>query len=201
MWMMELEELAANPLTQFEKWFEDAIAGGEILPEAMALATSSLDSIPSVRMVLFKGIRDGGFEFFTNLASRKSREMQSNPNAAAVFWWQRSKRQLRLEGRVEMLDPARTEQYFRTRPRGSQIGAWASRQSHIISDRKELEDQVRIFENKYKGQEIPCPRFWGGFRLIPSIMEFWQERENRLHDRIRYRCEEDGSWIVERLAP
>jgi pyridoxamine 5'-phosphate oxidase len=199
--MMRQKELDPNPLRQFERWFEDAIASGEPFPEAMALATASLEAIPSVRMVLFKGIREGGFEFFTNLKSRKGRELESNPNAAAVFWWQRSKRQLRLEGSIEKLSTARAEQYFRTRQRGSQIGAWASMQSQVISGREELESRVRTFEKTNRGRKVTCPPFWGGFRLIPSAMEFWQERENRLHDRFRYRYADGERWIMERLAP
>jgi pyridoxamine 5'-phosphate oxidase len=198
---MKPMDLDANPLKQFEKWFEDAVAGGETLPEAMALATASREGIPSVRMVLFKGIHEGGFEFFTNLNSKKSREMESNPYAAAVFWWQRLKRQLRVEGYVEKVKPERAAEYFRTRPRGSQVGAWASKQSQVISDRKELESRARLFEKRYRGRKVPCPPFWGGFRLIPSRMEFWQERANRLHDRIRYQHTQDGCWTKERLAP
>ncbi len=198
---MRRVDLDADPLKQFEKWFEEATAGGDTLPQAMALATASPQGIPSVRMVLFKSIRDGGFEFFTNLKSRKGREMDSNPYAAAVFWWQRLKRQVRVDGRVEKLAPERAKEYFHTRERGSQIGAWASRQSHVISNREELENRVKAFEKKYLGQKVPCPPFWGGFRLIPSSIEFWQQRANRLHDRFRYRRLEDGSWVTERLAP
>jgi pyridoxamine 5'-phosphate oxidase len=198
---MKRAELDTDPLKQFEKWFEAAVAAGEALPEAMALATASPEGIPSVRMVLCKGIHDGGFEFFTNLNSKKSREMESNPYAAAVFWWHRVKRQIRLEGSVEKLEPGRAEAYFRTRPRGSQIGAWASRQSQVILSREELERRAGVFEKIYLDREVPCPSFWGGFRLIPSSMEFWQERAHRLHDRVRYRRTQEGRWVKERLAP
>jgi pyridoxamine 5'-phosphate oxidase len=198
---MKQTELDPNPLKQFQKWFGDAIAGGESLPEAMALATASREGIPSVRMVLFKGVSEDGFEFFTNLNSKKSRDMESNPYAATVFWWEKLKRQVRLEGHVEKLGFERAEEYFRTRQRGSQLGAWASRQSQVILNREELENQARVFKEKYLGRKVPCPPFWGGFRLIPASIEFWQERANRLHDRIRYRRAQDGCWIKERLAP
>jgi pyridoxamine 5'-phosphate oxidase len=198
---MRQRDLDANPLKQFEYWFKDALAADETLPEAMALATATLEGIPSVRMVLFKGIHENGFEFFTNLNSKKSQEMESNPYAATVFWWRKLKRQIRLEGLVEKLGFERAEEYFRTRPRGSQIGAWASRQSQPISGREELEKQVRAFEKKYPGGEIPCPPFWSGFRLVPSTIEFWQQGADRLHDRVRYKKTQDGSWMKERLAP
>jgi pyridoxamine 5'-phosphate oxidase len=193
--------LGPDPLREFEKWFEAARASGEAMPEAMALATASPAGVPSVRMVLFKGIHEGGFEFFTNFHSRKGREMEANPRAAVVFWWERLRRQVRVEGRVEKMGAEQADEYFRTRQRGSQLGAWASRQSSVISDRADLEQTVQALQARYRGREVPRPPFWGGFRLLPDIMEFWHGRENRLHDRFRYRRSEDRGWLVERLAP
>ena len=159
-----------DPLRQFENWLDEALAAGEALPEAMALATASPDGVPSVRMVLFKGLSTAGLEFFTNYSSRKCIEMDANPHAAVVFWWEKLRRQVRLEGIVEKLDAKKSDEYFRTRPRGSQISAWASRQSQVIADRKELEELVSDAEVKFRGREVLRPPFWGGYRLIPSSM-------------------------------
>jgi pyridoxamine 5'-phosphate oxidase len=194
-------ELDVDPLRKFEKWFDNARASGEALPEAMALATASPAGIPSVRMVLFKGIYAGGFEFFTNFQSRKSQEMEANPRAAIVFWWQRLQLQVRCEGRVEKVEAARADEYFRTRPRGSQIGAWVSHQSQVIPDRAHLERRAQAFEKTYSGLQVPRPPFWGGFRLIPDNMEFWHGQANRLHDRFRYRQSGTQEWVLERLSP
>jgi pyridoxamine 5'-phosphate oxidase len=199
--MIRKIDLDPDPLRQFEKWLEEALAAGEELPEAMALATASYGGVPSVRMVLFKGLGDTGLEFFTNFNSRKCLEMNANPYAAVAFWWQKQRRQVRLEGVVEKLNAKKSDEYFRTRPRGSQLGAWASRQSQIIANRKELEERVRERVAEFYSREIPRPPFWGGYRLIPSSVEFWQGRADRLHDRLRYRRAEDGSWIIERLSP
>jgi pyridoxamine 5'-phosphate oxidase len=199
--MVRKTDLNPDPLRQFENWFDEALAAGEALPEAMALATASHDGVPSVRMVLFKGLSDAGLEFFTNFNSRKCLEMNANPRVAVVFWWQKLRRQVRWEGTVEKLNAKRSDEYFRTRPRGSQIGSWASRQSQVIADRKELEERLRDCETKFRGREVPRPPFWGGYQLIPSSVEFWQERSDRLHDRLRYRRAEDGIWIIERLSP
>ncbi len=195
------EEMDQDPLLEFWRWFEKARASGEALPEAMALATASPAGAPSVRMVLFKGINNGGFEFFTNFDSRKGRELEVNSLASIVFWWERLRRQVRVEGRVQKVEEEQADQYFRTRPRGSQIGAWASRQSQAIPNRADLEARVRALEVEYQGREVPRPPFWGGFRLIPESMEFWQERADRLHDRLRYRRSMDDRWILERLDP
>ncbi len=195
------EELDPEPLLEFGKWFEKARESGEPLPEAMALATASPAGVPSVRMVLFKGINKGGFEFFTNFNSRKGRELEANRSASIVFWWERVQRQVRVEGRVQRVEEEQADQYFRTRPRGSQLGAWASRQSQVIPNRADLEDRVQALEVKYRGQEVPRPPFWGGFRLVPDSMEFWHGQADRLHDRLRYRRSNDGRWIIERLAP
>jgi len=195
------EEMDQDPLLEFERWFEKARASGEALPEAMALATASPAGVPSVRMVLFKGINKGGFEFFTNFNSRKGRELEANPFASIVFWWERLRRQVRVEGRVQKVEEEQADQYFRTRPRGSQLGAWASRQSQVIPNRADLENRAQALEVKYRGREVPRPPFWGGFRLIPDSMEFWLGRADRLHDRLLYRRSKDDRWILERLDP
>jgi pyridoxamine 5'-phosphate oxidase len=198
---MRKVDLDPNPFRQFEKWFDEARAGGEASPEAMALATTSLAGYPSVRMVLLKGIQKGGFEFYTNLKSRKSGELEENPRAAVVFWWSHLRRQVRAEGLIQRIDSKDADEYFRTRPRDSQIGAWASRQSQQIPDREELERCVQEYENKLAGREVRRPPFWGGFRLIPESIEFWQQQPARLHDRLLYRRSADQGWLLERLAP
>ena len=194
-------ELDPDPLREFQKWFDKARASGEAMPEAMALATATPAGVPSVRMVLFKGIDKEGFEFFTNFQSRKSRELDANPRAAIVFWWERLQLQVRAEGRVEKAEAARADEYFRTRPRGSQIGAWVSHQSQLIPDRACLQRRAQELEKTYSGLEVPRPPFWGGFRLIPDSMEFWHGRANRLHDRLRYRQSGTREWVLERLSP
>jgi pyridoxamine 5'-phosphate oxidase len=198
---MRKADLDPNPFRQFDKWFDEALAGGETLPEAMALATTSLAGHPSVRMVLLKGIHKGGFEFYTNLKSRKSGELEDNPRAAVVFWWIKLRRQVRAEGFIERVDSKDADEYFRTRSRESQIGAWASRQSQQIPDREELERCVQEYENKLAGREVPRPPYWGGYRLIPESIEFWQEQPGRLHDRLLYRISADKNWVLERLCP
>ncbi len=199
--MMRKNDLDSNPLKQFDKWFDEAGASGETMPEAMALATASPAGIPSLRMVLLKGIHKGGFEFFTNFDSRKSLELETNPNAAVVFWWKNLRRQVRVEGAIERIDSEEADEYFRTRSRGSQIGAWASHQSQAISDRAELEKLVKDYEKSFSDREVSRPSYWGGFRLIPDSIEFWEERPDRLHDRFRYRISADKNWILERLSP
>jgi pyridoxamine 5'-phosphate oxidase len=152
-------------------------------------------------MVLFKGVFDGGLEFFTNYNSKKSREIGKNPHAAMVFWWERQRRQIRFCGRVIKLEAKRSDEYFSARPRGSQISAWASRQSRVISSREELELRVHYYKMRFRGRKVPRPPRWGGFLLVPGSVEFWQERPNRLHDRIRYRHAAKRNWILERLSP
>jgi pyridoxamine 5'-phosphate oxidase len=198
---MRKSDMDRDPFRQFEKWFDEAMSGGEITPEAMALATATPAGIPSVRMVLLKGIHKGGFEFYTNLDSRKGKEINANPHAAVVFWWKNLRRQVRAEGVLERINPEEADEYFRTRPRGSQTGAWASHQSRVISDRAELEELLKDYEKKFSGQEVPRPPYWGGFRLIPVSIEFWEERTDRLHDRLLYRFSANKNWHLERLAP
>jgi len=198
---MRKREMDKNPILQFEIWYKEARASGHPQPEAMALATASPSGEPSVRMVLLKGIREDGFEFYTNLESRKGREIEANPQAAAVFWWENLHRQIRIEGRVDRVDDERANQYFRTRPRGSQIGAWASRQSSVIANRESLERLAQKYEAMYEGREVPRPPLWGGLRLIPFSIEFWEERADRLHDRLIYRRLQGEGWVMKRLAP
>ncbi|NWG20548.1 MAG: pyridoxamine 5'-phosphate oxidase [Chloroflexi bacterium] len=194
------DEVDTNPLRQFQRWFDQAQAAGLAEPNAMTLATATPDGRPSARMVLLKGVDSGGFVFFTNYESRKGNELAANPWAALVFYWPELERQVRIEGRVARVAAEESDAYFASRPDGSRIGAWASRQSSVISGRAELERRVAELEATYAGGEVPRPPYWGGFRVTPDVIEFWQGRPGRLHDRIRYR-REDSAWIIERLSP
>ena len=167
----------------------------------MTLATATPDGRPSARMVLLKGVDARGFAFFTNYESRKGAELAANPRAALVFFWVQLERQVRVEGRVERLSAEESDAYFASRPEGSQLGAWASQQSAVLPDRGPLEARYEELRAQYEGQEVPRPTFWGGFRVVPETVEFWQGRVNRLHDRLRYRRQDDGSWVIERLSP
>lgn len=189
-----------DPLALFHRWFQEAIDAGIYLPESTALGTATPDGKPSVRLVLLKSYDERGFVFFTNYESRKANELEVNPEATLVFHWAILQRQIRLEGTVEKISHRESEAYFHTRHRGSQIGAWASRQSEPMGSRDELETRVKEYEKKFKGREVPLPPFWGGYRLQPRSMEFWQGRANRLHDRIKFH-REDGRWVRLRLYP
>jgi pyridoxamine 5'-phosphate oxidase len=189
-----------NPLHRVRDWFEEAAASGIIEAERMALATATPDGRPSVRIVLLKGIDDEGVRFFTNYGSRKGRELAANPRAAATLYWQPLYRAARLEGAVERLTAEESDAYFATRPRGAQIGAWASAQGSVLRDRAELEARVREVEARFPG-EIPRPGLWGGYRLRPDAVEFWEGRPDRLHDREHFLLQRDGSWRAERLSP
>jgi pyridoxamine 5'-phosphate oxidase len=197
---LEASDLDPDPMKQFEQWLEQALAAGLVLPNTMALATATPDGRPSARMLLLKGLDERGFTFYTNYGSQKGTELAANPHAALVFYWAELERQVRVTGRAERVSRAESEAYFRTRPFGSRLGAWASPQSEVISGRAVLEDRVRELSLEHLGENVPLPPFWGGFRLYPDEVEFWQGRENRLHDRFRYRRQGNG-WIVERLAP
>ncbi len=189
-----------EPLRQFEAWFADARAAGVREPEAMALATATSLGAPSLRMVLCKSFEERGFVFFTNYSSRKGRELAVNPRAALLFHWDPLGRQVRIEGTVEQVGPDESAAYARSRPRGSQLSALASPQSETIGERGELERAVEELDTSYRDEEVPVPGNWGGFRLLPESFEFWQQRSDRLHDRLRYRHGDDG-WLIERLAP
>ncbi len=189
-----------DPLALFHDWYQEATRSGIYLPESMALGTATPDGKPSVRMVLLKGYDERGFVFFTNYASRKAAELEANPQATLVFHWPILQRQVRLEGTTERITKGESEAYFETRPRGSQIGAWASKQSQPLAARREMEDRAARFEEEFKGGKVPLPDFWGGYRLKPSSVEFWQGRANRLHDRIKFTLE-GGGWKKERLYP
>ncbi|MBN1478154.1 pyridoxamine 5'-phosphate oxidase [Candidatus Sumerlaeota bacterium] len=198
-----LSEAAAgsDPLALFQRWLDEALQADLVDPTAMTLATVGAGGQPSARTVLLKGFDERGFVFHTNLRSRKAREMESHPRAALVFLWAGLDRQVRVEGPTERLSEEESDAHFASRPRGAQLGAWASEQSEVIAGREVLEAQVRLLEGKYRGQEIPRPPHWGGIRVVPGVLEFWQGRPNRLHDRLRFTRQGDGTWLRERLAP
>jgi pyridoxamine 5'-phosphate oxidase len=194
------EDVDPDPIVQFQRWFADAQASGELLPEAMALATASRSGIPSARMVLLKGVDPRGFVFFTNYASQKGRDLGENPEAALVLYWGKLGRQVRINGHVTRVPPAESEEYFRRRPLESRLSAAASPQSAVIASRTELEARVAELRTRY-ADEVLRPDFWGGYRLTPGSIEFWLHRENRLHDRLRYARHPGAGWRLERLAP
>ena len=209
---LDESELAPSWLEQFDRWFGQA--GGLVEPNAVVLATATPEGVPSARTVLLKGYDERGLVVFTNLTSRKAREALTNPVATLLFSWVELERQVAVEGRVEQVDRAETEAYFRSRPRGSQLGAWVSRQSQVIADREVLTTRLAELEARFDA-DVPVPDFWGGLRVVPSSVEFWQGRPSRLHDRLRFRRADgdwadgdwadrdwaDGDWVVERLSP
>lgn len=194
------KDLAKDPFRQFEKWFQEAEAAKIHEPNAMSLATATREGRPSARTVLLKGLDGRGFVFFSNYESRKGRELEANPHATLLFPWLALERQVIIEGPLVKVPREESETYFHSRPRASQLSAWVSQQSAIISDRSVLEDSMKLLEAKYAGREVPLPPHWGGWRLAPETVEFWQGRRSRLHDRLRYRRGKDG-WTIERLAP
>ncbi|TKA25868.1 hypothetical protein B0A50_05623 [Salinomyces thailandicus] len=201
---LDLHQLDANPLTQFNSWFTHAQAEKVHQPETVTLSTSHLPSgRVSARMVYLKEVDPTGFIVYSNFAtSRKAADIQSNAHAALTFWWHELERQVRVEGPCERLTDAESQVYYDTRIRGSRVGAWASPQSAVLRDRGELEDRVKEVEERFKGVEgIPVPGFWGGLRVVPETVEFWQGRESRLHDRFRYVRSEGGEWKIDRLSP
>jgi pyridoxamine 5'-phosphate oxidase len=189
-----------NPLDLFQEWFGEAERAGVEVPEAMALATAGAEGAPSARMVLLKAADEDGFVFYSGYVSRKAGELEQNPRAALLFYWRPLGKQVRIEGRVEPVSEAESAAYFATRPRGSQLAAWASQQSLPLASREELERRYAELEREYEGREVPLPPHWGGYRLRPDAIEFWEHRENRLHDRIRYTRAREG-WRHELLSP
>lgn len=194
-------EVAADPFVQFRAWFDHALSAQLPEPNAMTLATATPDGRPSARVVLLKGFDQRGFVFYTNYQSRKGGELDASPWAALVFFWPELERQIRIEGRVERVSPQESDDYFASRPAGSRLGAWASPQSQVIADRDVLEQRLSAFTAQYAEQAIPRPPHWGGYRVVPTAIEFWQGRPSRLHDRLRYHRSDDQRWILERLAP
>lgn len=194
-------DVASDPISQFQTWFDAAVSAQLPEPNAMTLATVSRDARPSARIVLLKGLDQRGFVFYTNYNSRKGQQLAANSWASLVFVWLSLERQVRVEGQVEKVSDEETEQYFHSRPRGSQIGAWVSEQSSVIRDRQVLESELARLEQQYQDQPIPRPPHWGGFRVKPNWVEFWQGRPNRLHDRIGYQLEANQHWTISRLAP
>ncbi len=193
-------DVAADPFAQFSSWWEEAIASNVEEVNAMTLATADAAGRPSARIVLLKGMNEGGFEFFTNYESHKAKEMEFNEHVALVFFWKELERQIRIEGSVSKLPEQLSDAYFLTRPESSRIGAWASPQSHTIPSREVLEEKVTEVKKRFQGKEVSRPPFWGGYIVQPRMIEFWQGRPNRLHDRIAY-VHETGGWVKKRLAP
>ena len=191
----------ANPISFFGKWFDEAMAAEVREPNAMTLATATRDGIPSARIVLLKGADKNGFSFYSNYLSRKGKELAKNPSACLVFFWPELGRQVRIEGKILKLSKEESEAYFATRPFGSQLGAVVSPQSQVIANREVLDVAYTAYEQKFEGKKIPKPAHWGGFILQPIAIEFWQGRESRLHDRVKYALMEKGKWKIERLAP
>ena len=190
-----------NPFEQFKTWFDQAVAAQLPEPNAMTIATVTSDGKPSARIVLLKDYDERGFVFYTNYKSHKGQQLVENPWGAIAFLWAELERQVRIEGCVEKVSPAESDAYFHSRPIGSQLGAWASNQSQVIESREVLEQQLQKLKEEYDNKEVPRPPHWGGFRVIPNEIEFWQGRPSRLHDRLLYQRSEDGSWKIQRLSP
>jgi len=197
---LDENSVESNPIAQFARWYEIALASVKPLPESVALATSTGAGHPSLRMVLLKGFDARGFVFYTNYRSRKGRDLARNARASLLFYWGGLERQVRVDGLAAKVPARESDEYFATRPRGSQLSAWASAQSETVAGRAAIERRFAAFERKYPGA-VPRPPHWGGYRLVPDAIEFWQGREDRLHDRIVYRRGPRGRWIIERLAP
>ena len=194
------EGINNDPLLQFEKWFNEALETKVLEPNAFILSTATREGKPSARVLLLKGVSRGGFTFFTNYQSKKARHIEDNPFGAMVFFWPELERQVRIEGEIHKVTPEESDEYFVKRPLGSRLGAWASKQSEVIPDREYLRDKMKQLEEKTKGSEIERPDYWGGYRMMPGVIEFWQGRPNRLHDRLQYTLK-DGNWKIERLSP
>ena len=194
-------DVAVNPFDQFTRWWDDAVSSEIDEINAMTLATATTDGLPSARIVLLKGYDNDGFIFFTNYQSQKGQALEINPHAALVFFWKELERQVRIEGIIEKVSGKESDDYFNSRPVGSRIGAWASPQSEVIPDREVIENNFATLEKKFGNENIPRPGHWGGYKLRPTMLEFWQGRSSRLHDRIRYTLQKDHNWLIERLAP
>ena len=198
---LDITDVVADPIEQFRHWFANAAESLITEPNAMTIATIGADGAPDARVVLLKGVDARGFTFFTDYRSRKGQDLEAHPQAALVFFWQELERQVRIRGTVVKLSAEESGAYYESRPRGSRIGAWASEQSRVIGDRSVLESRVREVEARFPGETSPpLPPHWGGFLVQPAQVEFWQGRQSRLHDRLRYRLD-DGAWVVERLSP
>ncbi|GAB3560614.1 pyridoxamine 5'-phosphate oxidase [Spirosoma fluminis] len=197
---LDAADVSPHPIAQFRQWFDAALQAGVPEPNAMYVSTVGVNGRPDGRIVLLKGVSEAGFVFYTNYESRKGRELTDYPFATLTFFYPELERQIRIEGTVEKVSPAESDHYFNSRPRGSQIGAWVSHQSRVIDSREVLEKRQQELEAQFADQPVPRPPYWGGFRVVPDAVEFWQGRPSRLHDRIRYR--QDGeNWIIERLSP
>jgi len=192
----------ASPIRQFRNWFDEARASGVSEQDAisMTLATATKEGNPDARIVLLKSFDDSGFVFYTNYQSRKANELSENPRACLLFYWAKVWRQVRIQGAIEKVSTEESEAYFQSRPLGSKLGAWASNQSSVIAGRESLAARFAEFQQRF-GEDVPRPPHWGGYRLKPAAIEFWQGQENRLHDRLRYRLQDDGTWLIERLGP
>jgi pyridoxamine 5'-phosphate oxidase len=197
---LDQADVSVDPFTQFRQWFDAALQAGVPEPNAMHVSTVTGDGRPDGRIVLLKDVSEAGFVFYTNYESRKGRELADRPFASLTFFYPELERQIRIEGQVEKVSAEESDAYFGSRPRGSQIGAWVSHQSEVIANRDMLETRQRNLETQFDGRPVPRPPYWGGFRVIPNALEFWQGRPSRLHDRIRYRLE-NGNWLIERLSP
>lgn len=199
--VLDREDLRDDPIEQFEDWFQHACESVAMDPNAFSIATVDGDNRPSIRTVLLKYFDARGFVFFTNYESTKAAHIAANPNVAMLFFWSDAARQVKIRGTAERISAAETLKYFVLRPRGSQIGAWVSAQSSVISSRGLLETKFQEMKQKFKNKEIPLPSFWGGYRVVPQEIEFWQGRRNRMHDRFQYTRQTDGTWKIHRLAP
>lgn len=198
---LDEHEIDRDPIRQFQTWLDQAAEAEVPEPHAMTIATATPSGIPSARVVLLRGVDERGFVFYTNYQGRKGRELDANPVAALVFFWQPLERQVRIEGRVERVSAAESDDYFSRRPTGSKRGAWVSQQSQVVGSRADLEQEMDRITDRFPADEIPRPHHWGGYRVIPSLIEFWQGRRSRLHDRVNFRRDVSGAWTIERLAP
>ncbi|MGB5624427.1 MAG: pyridoxamine 5'-phosphate oxidase [Woeseiaceae bacterium] len=198
---LDRDDLSDDPYVQFEDWFRYACETVPMDPNAVSISTVDSQKRPSSRTVLLKYFDEKGFVFFTNFDSQKAHDIEANPNVALLFFWSEAARQVRISGKAERISTSETLKYFMTRPRGSQIGAWVSAQSSVISSRSLLETEFQKLKDKFRNKEVPLPSFWGGYRVVPTEIEFWQGRHDRLHDRFRYTLQDDGHWEIGRLAP